>query len=231
MRIFGLSCGCCLAVLCLVPIGFISVWADSGIPSWIRDNAGLWVDGEIDDNAFLVGIKFLIDIGVIPLNQSEYIQDLQDENEALRADLLLVPGYKTVEELRDTIEELEGAIEEKDQRIKELEDEKLQASLRHHSAEDYIESGACDCPDDSAPYLEIIKCGVDEYGYVEVKYGIYSNIDYDFLKTQILLKDSSGNVIDAIDDRIDLRAGMTVYSDRLLDYSPRFDSCAVQVVG
>jgi len=30
------------------------------IPSWIKNNAGWWADGSIDDNSFVQGIQYLI---------------------------------------------------------------------------------------------------------------------------------------------------------------------------
>jgi len=35
------------------------------IPSWIKNNAGWWAEGQIDDNSFVNGIQFLIEIGAI----------------------------------------------------------------------------------------------------------------------------------------------------------------------
>jgi len=224
-----------LAVLCLVPIGFINAQTEP-IPSWIRNNAGLWADGMIGDETFLAGIGFLIESGIIPADQTHanQIQELKDENERLRADLLLIPGYKDIMELDDIIKEKDQYIEELENDKKSLEYKLLQSSLEVVRAEDYVapDHRTNDSDSDDSDYvdLKIIKCGTTRHGYVEVKYGIYSDSDYDLVKTQILLEDSSGNVIDAIDDYIDLRAGMTVYSDRLLDGSPLFDSCVVQIV-
>ena len=31
------------------------------IPSWIKNNAGWWADGTIDDNSFIQGIQFLVE--------------------------------------------------------------------------------------------------------------------------------------------------------------------------
>ena len=40
--------------------------SESGkIPDWIKNNAGWWADGQIDDNSFVQGIQFLIKEGVI----------------------------------------------------------------------------------------------------------------------------------------------------------------------
>jgi hypothetical protein len=37
----------------------------SEIPSWIKNNAGWWADGSIDDTAFIQGIQFLIKDGIL----------------------------------------------------------------------------------------------------------------------------------------------------------------------
>ena len=42
-----------------------SVQAEGLIPEWIKNNAGWWVDGTVDDTTFLNGIEFLIESGVI----------------------------------------------------------------------------------------------------------------------------------------------------------------------
>jgi len=43
----------------------------SEIPPWIKNNAGWWADGTIDDNSFVQGIQFLIKEGFmkIPVTQ------------------------------------------------------------------------------------------------------------------------------------------------------------------
>ncbi len=38
------------------------------IPDWIKNNAGWWADGQIDDNAFVSGIQYLIRVGIIVIN-------------------------------------------------------------------------------------------------------------------------------------------------------------------
>lgn len=42
------------------------------IPQWIKNNAGWWADGSIDDNSFVQGIQFLIkeNILVVPISQT-----------------------------------------------------------------------------------------------------------------------------------------------------------------
>ena len=53
----------------LVPASISTVQAQySEIPAWIKNNAGWWADGQIDDNSFLQGIQYLIkeEIMVIP---------------------------------------------------------------------------------------------------------------------------------------------------------------------
>ncbi len=41
--------------------------APYSIPSWIKNNAGWWRDGNIDDNSFLHGIEFLIKEGILQI--------------------------------------------------------------------------------------------------------------------------------------------------------------------
>ena len=39
------------------------------IPSWIKNNAGWWADGTIDDDSFIQGIQFLIKEGIMNVPQ------------------------------------------------------------------------------------------------------------------------------------------------------------------
>jgi hypothetical protein len=41
------------------------------IPSWIKNNAGWWVDGSIDDNSFVQGIQYLIKKGIMKIPPTE----------------------------------------------------------------------------------------------------------------------------------------------------------------
>ena len=38
------------------------------IPSWIKNNAGWWADGAIDDDSFVQGIQFLIKEGIMSIS-------------------------------------------------------------------------------------------------------------------------------------------------------------------
>ena len=38
--------------------------ADS-VPAWIKNNAGWWAEGQIDDNSFVKGIEYLVKVGII----------------------------------------------------------------------------------------------------------------------------------------------------------------------
>ena len=39
--------------------------SDTSIPSWIKNNAGWWADGTIDDDSFIQAIQFLIQNGIL----------------------------------------------------------------------------------------------------------------------------------------------------------------------
>ena len=54
-----------IAVLLLVGSGVSSVYAE--VPSWIKNNAGWWADGTIDDDSFVQGIQFLIKEGIMEI--------------------------------------------------------------------------------------------------------------------------------------------------------------------
>lgn len=56
---------------CTVAAGIAgSAWAEQ-VPSWVRDNAGYWADGVLDDRAFTDGVKYLIDNGIITVPEVE----------------------------------------------------------------------------------------------------------------------------------------------------------------
>ena len=38
------------------------------IPEWIKNNAGWWADGSIDDNSFVQGIQFMIKEGLMSVS-------------------------------------------------------------------------------------------------------------------------------------------------------------------
>jgi hypothetical protein len=54
-------------LLSLIPLLLIvpSIAFGEEIPNWIRNNAGWWADGQIDDNTFVQGIEYLIQNKVI----------------------------------------------------------------------------------------------------------------------------------------------------------------------
>jgi phosphonate transport system substrate-binding protein len=50
--------------------------AQNLIPSWIKNNAGFWADGDIDDATFLNGIEFLIENEIINVSSESKIIDV-----------------------------------------------------------------------------------------------------------------------------------------------------------
>ena len=52
-----------IAVLLLVGSSVSSVYAE--VPSWVKNNAGWWADGTIDDSTFLNGLEYLVQNGII----------------------------------------------------------------------------------------------------------------------------------------------------------------------
>jgi len=45
--------------------------AATSIPSWIKNNAGWWADGQIDDSSFVSGIQWLITNGIMTIPPTE----------------------------------------------------------------------------------------------------------------------------------------------------------------
>mgnify|MGYP000037055153 FL=1 len=58
-------------------LGVISV-GDSKIPSWIKNNAGWWADGTIDDNSFVQGVQYLIKNNILIVS-SQTTNDIQEK--------------------------------------------------------------------------------------------------------------------------------------------------------
>ena len=56
------------------------------IPDWIKNNAGWWSDGQIDDNSFVSGIQWLISNGIIILESEA--NDQEDEEGRLAGGVL-----------------------------------------------------------------------------------------------------------------------------------------------
>ena len=53
-------------------LGTISVGKVTPIvPEWIKNNAGWWAEGAIDDQAFVQGIQFLITNGILDIPQTQ----------------------------------------------------------------------------------------------------------------------------------------------------------------
>jgi hypothetical protein len=52
----------------------------TSIPDWIKNNAGWWAEGQIDDSAFLQGIQFLINEGImiIPSTETTQVSESQE---------------------------------------------------------------------------------------------------------------------------------------------------------
>ncbi len=54
-----------LATVAVIPIA--SAQASSSIPDWIKNNAGWWADGIIDNNSFVSGIEWLVSNDIIEI--------------------------------------------------------------------------------------------------------------------------------------------------------------------
>ena len=43
----------------------------TSIPDWIKNNAGWWADGQIDDSSFVSGVQWLISNGIMSIPPTE----------------------------------------------------------------------------------------------------------------------------------------------------------------
>jgi len=42
--------------------------AQDAVPTWIKNNAGWWADGQIDDSSFVSGLQWLITNGIMKIS-------------------------------------------------------------------------------------------------------------------------------------------------------------------
>ena len=52
---------------------------EATIPDWIKNNAGWWADGQIDDSSFVSGLQWLISNGIIMMELEVVNEDLDEE--------------------------------------------------------------------------------------------------------------------------------------------------------
>ena len=80
--------------------------AESLIPDWIKNNAGWWAEGSIDDETFVQGIEFLVESGII---------NVSSESKSIDVDTITI-GFIPVEkadELTSKAQALEEFLENK----------------------------------------------------------------------------------------------------------------------
>ena len=64
---------CVLSSLLLIQMGTFEMYtvangqSEITVPGWIKNNAGWWAEGVIDDDAFVQGIQFLIKEGIMAI--------------------------------------------------------------------------------------------------------------------------------------------------------------------
>ena len=68
-----------LVAISIIPTVFSdSIRGEFTIPNWVKNTAGWWADGQIDDSAFLQAIEFLINEDIvtvqIPAVESEVVE-------------------------------------------------------------------------------------------------------------------------------------------------------------
>jgi hypothetical protein len=81
--------------------------------------------------------------------------------------------------------------------------------------------------------INVVKCeDPNGFGdYIEVEFGIRNNLSEDYtLDLQILLLDSSGNVLEVERTYADTKSGRTIFDDRLISYQTGTSQCLVEIV-
>ena len=55
-------------IAAILLVGSITSFASAEeVPGWVKNNAGWWADGAIDDEAFVQGIQYLISNGILQI--------------------------------------------------------------------------------------------------------------------------------------------------------------------
>ncbi len=57
----------------IVPIGKINLDSQSIVPKWVKNNAGWWAVGDIDDETFVQGIQYLVQEKIILVSEDSKI--------------------------------------------------------------------------------------------------------------------------------------------------------------
>ena len=86
-------------VVCMIGviIPILNVDAET-IPSWIKNNAGWWANGQIDDSSFVSGIQWLISNGIIIVEEKQ-VQSVAEFRVAFIGDQGHLPSSFAVLEL------------------------------------------------------------------------------------------------------------------------------------
>ena len=67
----GYIMGLLLSILIASFVGAMLIpnaFAVDVVPAWIKNNAGWWAEGQIDDSSFVKGIQFLVKVGIIQVS-------------------------------------------------------------------------------------------------------------------------------------------------------------------
>ena len=59
-----------LSGIILIPNAFAE-----NVPDWVKNNAGWWADGQIDDSSFVLGMQWLISNGIIKISEECVFED------------------------------------------------------------------------------------------------------------------------------------------------------------
>lgn len=63
----------------IVSIGKINSNVEIIVPEWIKNNAGWWADGSIDDNSFVQGIQYLIKEGIMKIPEKVNTSNVEEK--------------------------------------------------------------------------------------------------------------------------------------------------------
>ena len=110
-------------IISLIIVPFSFSYAEVEIPAWVKNNAGWWAEGLIEDSDFVTGIQYLIEKGIITIEQKiieypgeslfrAYTQQkyLFAKDELLKANVLF---FEMIPDKKELYEELSPSKEQK----------------------------------------------------------------------------------------------------------------------
>ena len=80
-----------IAAILIVSSSISSVYAE--VPSWVKNNAGWWAEGTINDSDFINGIQYLVSQGLIKISAPQEKNTIEDSPVQISTEKVSQPAY------------------------------------------------------------------------------------------------------------------------------------------